>query len=202
MYRPTYSVIQDEAVCWQLMREFNFALLITAPDGVPFATPVPFSILEDKRKIQTHIAKANPQWQHIERQHLDQKEVLIVFQGEHAFVSSRWFASSPDVPTWAYATVHAYATSRVLDFTETRAQIADLMQHHDHASDMENLPADYLNSVQKGLVGLEFSITRLEGKFKMLQHEKMSDRALVMDTLEGGDQQAKAVAARMRDLSQ
>jgi transcriptional regulator len=193
MYRPSYSIIQDEAVCWQLMREFNFALLITAPDGVPFATPVPFSILEGERKIQTHIAKANPQWQHIDQnidQDIDQKEVLIVFQGEH------------DVPTWAYATVHAYATSRVLDFAETRTQIADLMQHHDHASDMENLPADYLNSVQKGVVGLEFTITRLEGKFKMLQHEKMPDRARVMDTLEGGDEQAKAVAARMQGLLQ
>jgi transcriptional regulator len=194
MYIPTYSRIEDEAVSWAIMREFSFALLITAPDGVPFATPVPFTILETERKITTHVSRANPQWQHLQ----PDREALIVFQGDHAFISPRWYESNPQVPTWNYATVHAYATPRLMNLAETRAQLEALMGAHDHASDMAALPEEYLTKMQHGIVGIEFSVTKLEGKLKLSQNKSVRDQQNVVQHLTQQGEPERGVAKLMR----
>jgi transcriptional regulator len=194
MYLPTYARVEDETVSWSLMREFNFALLVTAPEGIPFATPVPFTISEAHRKLSTHVAKANPQWQSLQ----PDREVLVVFQGEHAFVSPRWYESSPQVPTWNYATVHVYAKPRILDFAETRAQLEALMEVHGHAPDMAELPEAYLQKMQNGIVGIELAVTRLEGKFKLSQNKSQADQRNVSAHLEESHSLERGVAARMK----
>ncbi|MFN3265846.1 MAG: FMN-binding negative transcriptional regulator [Deinococcales bacterium] len=89
-------------------------------------------MLESENKLAAHLEKANPQWRPFETA----KEVLVVFQAEHALVSSRWYANTPNVPTWNYATVHAYGQVRLLDETQKRAQLETLTQYHEHAPDM------------------------------------------------------------------
>jgi transcriptional regulator len=194
VYIPAFNKVEDETVCWALMREFNFALLVTAPQGVPFATSVPFTMLETERKVTTHVAKANPQWQHLE----PDREVLIVFQGEHAFVSPRWYEHAPQVPTWNYAIVHAYAKPRILSAQETRAQLEVLMEEHAHADHMASLPDEFVTKLQNGIVGLEFSITRLEGKLKLSQNKSQQDQRNVIRQLETQGELERGIAARMR----
>jgi transcriptional regulator len=193
MYVPAYSRVEDEAVCWALMREFNFALLVTAPDGVPFATSVPFTVNEASRHLSTHVARANPQWQHLE----PDREVLVVFQGEHAFVSPRWYEAKEAVPTWNYATVHAYALPRLLQGEELQAQLEALMAMHAHTSDMQGLSEPYLERMRRAIVGIELTVTRLEGKLKLSQNRSASDQGSVAARLEQGNELEQGVAARM-----
>jgi transcriptional regulator len=195
MYIPSINRITEEPPLWQLMREFNFAMLITAPDGVPFATPVPFALDESTRRLSTHVAKANPQWQHLE----PDREVLIVFQAEHALISSRWYEAAPNVPTWNYATVHVYATPRILEGVEARAQVEDLMKHHAHDHDMNQLPDDYVAKMLNALVPIEFTVTRLEGKFKLSQNKSERDQRNVIEKLEGQGELERGIAARMKE---
>ncbi len=176
------------------MREFSFALLVTAPDGVPFASHLPFTVLEDARRLTTHVARGNAQWQHWDAS----REVLVVFQGEHALVSSRWYETAPNVPTWNYATVHAYATPRVMTDDELHAQLEALMTQHGHAQDMTELPMDYLERMRRGIVGVNLQVTRLEGKLKLSQNRSATDQARVAAKLETGIEGAQAIAARMR----
>jgi transcriptional regulator len=194
MYIPSINRVTDEPPLWQLMREFNFAMLITAPDGVPFATPVPFVADETTRRLSTHIAKANPQWQHLE----PNREVLIVFQAEHALISSRWYETAPEVPTWNYATVHVYATPRILEGAEARAQVEALMSHHAHDHEMNQLPEDYVTKMLSALVPIEFVVTRLEGKFKLSQNKSEQNQRNVVAQLEGQGELERGVAARMK----
>ena len=133
MYLPKHFEVTDQSLMWQLMQEFSFALLITAPNGLPFASSVPFVVKREQNLLSTHLAKANPQWKHLE----PNREVLIVFQAEHALISSRWYAVTPNVPTWNYATVHAYATPRVLDVNGLTAQVEALMRQHGHEPEMQ-----------------------------------------------------------------
>ena len=193
MYIPAYSSMTD-VDAWALMREHAFALLVTAPDGVPFATSVPFTILEESRTLLTHVSIANPQWQHLK----PDLEVLVVFQAEHAFISSRWYGSQPNVPTWNYATVHAYAKPHILEPDELHAQLEGLMKSHGHEADMLALPADYVNRMQKGIVGIGLAVTRLEGKHKLSQNRTPADQRGAAAQLEGQGAAEQAVAARMR----
>ncbi len=194
MYIPQINRVTEAAPLWQLMREFNFAMLITAPDGVPFATPVPFAMDEAAQRLSTHVARANPQWQHLE----PTREVLIVFQAEHALISSRWYETAPNVPTWNYATVHVYAKPRILEGLEARAQVEALMKHHAFEQDMNDLPEDYVTKMMNGLVPIEFSITRLEGKFKLSQNKTERDQRNVVQELERQGELERGIAARMK----
>ena len=193
MYIPAYSSMADSNA-WALMRESPFALLVTAPDGMPFATSVPFTVLEESRTLLTHVSIANPQWRHLQ----PEQEVLVVFQAEHAFVSSRWFESAPQVPTWNYATVHAYAKPRILEPAELHAQLEGLMQSYGHAVDMTALPPDYLERMKNGIVGIGLEVTRLEGKHKLSQNRTPADQRGAVTQLETQGELAQGVAARMR----
>ncbi|MEY4531871.1 MAG: hypothetical protein RLZZ156_2592 [Deinococcota bacterium] len=192
MYIPKHNAVTDQALLWELMRQFNFALLITAPDGVPFATSIPFTPLEETRTLSAHIAKANPQWQHF-----DHKEVLVVFQAEHALISNRWYEQT-DVPTWNYATVHAYGTARILDALQTRAQLERLMQQHGHAEEMPKYSPKFLEGMQNALVGFEIKITRLEGKFKLSQNRSATDQKNVITQLSKQGELEQGIATRMQ----
>ncbi len=196
MYIPKFNEVTDEAPLWDLMREFNFAMLITAPDEIPFATSIPFTPLENTRKLTAHVARANPQWQHLETT----KEVLVVFQAEHALISSRWYEKHPNVPTWNYATVHVYGTPRLLDADETRAQLIALMEHHGHSADMNALSEKYLAGMQNELVGFEIDITRIEGKFKLSQNRSRQDQQNVIAKLEEQGELERGIAGRMKEL--
>jgi transcriptional regulator len=196
MYIPKFNAVTEEPPLWDIMRHFNFAMLITAPDGVPFATSIPFTVLEEARKLTAHVAKANPQWQHLETT----KEVLVVFQAEHALISSRWYEKHPNVPTWNYATVHVYGTSLLLNADETRAQLIALMEHHGHDSDMNALSEKYLAGMQNELVGFEIDITRIEGKFKLSQNRSKQDQQNVIAKLEQQGELERGIAGRMKEL--
>ena len=196
MYLSKHFEVTDQTVLWQLMQEFNFALLVTAPNGLPFASAVPFVVNREQNVLSTHLAKGNPQWKHLE----PNREVLIVFQAEHALISSRWYAATPNVPTWNYATVHAYATPRVLDADGLTVQVEALMRQHGHESDMQALPEDYLTGMKNRIVGIEFSVTRLEGKFKLDQSKSKADRQSVIPHLETQSAAEQGIARRMREL--
>ncbi len=195
MYIPKFNQVTDEPTLWALMREFNFALLISSRDDLPFATPVPFTLDEPNRKLSTHIARANPQWQHLS----PDRDALIVFQAEHALISPRWYEHAQSVPTWNYATVHVYARPRIMSPEELRAQLVGLMDHHAHADYMAGLPEEYLAGMQKGIVGLEFTDVRLEGKFKLSQNKTARDQQSVIDHLDAQGELERGVAARMRE---
>jgi transcriptional regulator len=196
MYLPKHFEVTDPTVLWQLIQEFNFALLVTAPDGLPFASAVPFVVNREQNLLSTHLAKANPQWKHLE----PDREVLIVFQAEHALISSRWYAVHPNVPTWNYATVHAYATPRVLDAEGLSTQVEALMRQHGHDADLRALPEEYLTGMKNRIVGIEFTVTRLEGKFKLDQSKTSADRQGVIPHLETQGDLEQGIARRMREL--
>ncbi len=88
MYIPKqYQMDHDEAV--RLMQSNPFALLITVDEKRPLATLLPIEIREVDDKIYAtgHIAFGNLQKHTLE----NDREVLLVFQGPHAYISSSWY---------------------------------------------------------------------------------------------------------------
>src|SRR5581483_54982 len=65
---------------------------------------------------------------------------------------------------------------------------------------MADLPAPYLDTMLKGIVGLELAVTRLEGKFKLSQNRPAADRPRIVAALEArGDAVSRGVARLMRE---
>jgi transcriptional regulator len=85
------------------------------------------------------------------------------------------------VPTWNYATVHAWGRPAIHEEPEwLRPQIEALTRHKEAARDepwaVGDAPEDFLAAQIKGIVGVEIPIARIEGKWKMSQNRPEPDR--------------------------
>jgi transcriptional regulator len=187
MYVPKAFREDDINTLHKFMREHSFATLITVHEGVPFASHLPF-ILDDRRGpngiLLAHMARANPQ----SHDFVNEQEVLVIFQGPHAYVSPSWYEVELSVPTWNYAVVHAYGIPRLMKDGEELYKLLKILIET-HEAQFENpwpfqLPNDYLQKMIRGIVGFEIEITRLEGKFKMSQNRTESERENVIAALQ------------------
>ena len=199
MYIPAFNRAENPQELQAFMQAHAFATLVTAPGGVPFATHLPLLVQPEGEALylRSHLARANPQWQHfVQAQEADQ-EVLAIFQGPHALIHSNWYDSSPNVPTWNYSAVHAYGRARVVEGAATRAIAYGLVERY--TPDMHALPPDFERRMLAGVVTFELLVTRLEGKEKLSQNKSAGDRANVRSALsaEGMSELEREVAERM-----
>jgi transcriptional regulator len=198
MYIPKFNQIEDAGVMTEFMRHNSFATLVSVHEGAPFATHMPF-VVESEKLLSSHIAKANPQWTSFGEQ-----EVLVMFQGDHSFISPTWYEKHPSVPTWNYMTVHAYGKVRVISEAEAvKALLHRLVLQYEQEWKMENLEDKYLHGMMQGIVAFEIEVTRLQGKFKLSQNRSQADQQGVVAALSQSEHATdRAIAAAMeRNLS-
>ncbi|MDB5820174.1 MAG: FMN-binding negative transcriptional regulator [Rhizobacter sp.] len=160
--------------------------------------------------LRGHAARGNAEWKQLRGVEPGDSIVLVpavaVFSGPHAYVSPSWYPSKKvagkAVPTWNYVTVHARGTLRLVDdATWLRDHLAALTQVHEGGFDepwsIDDAPADYIDSMIRGVVGLELTVTSLVGKCKASQNRSAEDRRSVIDHLERGDASQRAMAEVM-----
>jgi transcriptional regulator len=199
MYLPKSFEQTDLTEMHKLMQTNNFATLVTIHEKLPFATHLPFYLIPEKNLLVAHMARANPQWRSFE----DNSEVLVIFQGAHAYISPSWYETALNVPTWNYIAVHAYGKLRILEeYTELYNMLKSLVAYHEsgfeHAWQMD-LPQDYMDKMMKAIVGFEISLTKLEGKYKLSQNRHETDQKLVVEHLSQQiDPLSQAVANLMK----
>ena len=100
--------------------------------------------------------------------------MLAIFSGPHAYVSPGWYANHPAVPTWNYAVVHASGRARLMDEAALHDLLLRLAARYEAGRDkpwrMAELPAAFVDSMLKMIVGFELEVERLEGKLKLSQN--------------------------------
>ena len=203
VYLPAaFTEIRREVLLAHVERH-DFGTLVTHGAAGLIASQIPFLIEErdDKLLLQGHLARANPQLADFD----GESEALAIFAGPHAYVSPSWYETGPAVPTWNYATVHAYGPVRRIDDAGwLRALVRRLSDRHEarepEPGRMQDLPAPYVQSMLKGIVGVEVAVTRLEGKFKLSQNRPAADRPRIVAALERrADAESHAVAELMQE---
>ena len=85
------------------------------------------------------------------------------------------------MPTWNYAVVHASGTLRFIqDTTWLREFVAGLTATHEAPRAIQwridDAPAPYIDKMLSLIVGFEFSITALSGKWKVGQNRTQADQ--------------------------
>ncbi|MBV9791074.1 MAG: FMN-binding negative transcriptional regulator [Chloroflexi bacterium] len=203
MYIPSSFHVEDLPTLQDVMRRYSFATLIGTAEGVPFATHLPLLLRESPLSpygaLVGHLARANPHW----RQFLSDREMLVIFQGPHSYISPSWYPTAetaPTVPTWNYVTVHAYGVPQIRDDAEwLESQLHDLIDTYeaDQPAPWPGvLPDEYTARQLKAIVGFELPIARLEGKFKLGQNRAPVDQQGVFAALR------QSPYAEARDLAQ
>lgn len=89
MYIPLPFREQNQAELLKLIEQYPLGTLITVIDGRPEVTHLPFIHLVDTQgesRLCAHVAKGNTVWKAVQ----DGDEVMVVFQGENAYISPGW----------------------------------------------------------------------------------------------------------------
>jgi len=203
MYNPPHFQEQRTEVLHQLIREHSLAALVTlGPDGL-IANHVPLILYPDSGPLGTlrgHLSSMNSQW----RDSLPSVPALAIFQGPSAYITPSWYPSKDAggkvVPTYNYMVVHAHGHLQTFEdprLLERNVRALTDLHEARFASpwSVNDAPADFIQGQLKGIIGIEISISRLEGKWKVSQNRVAADRRGVRDGLrQAGDSAGVALA--------
>ncbi|HYE42401.1 MAG TPA: FMN-binding negative transcriptional regulator [Caulobacteraceae bacterium] len=187
MYPPAAFVVDDPAVIEAMVGRVRLGMLVTHGPGGLAVTHLPFLYDAANRRLLGHMARSNPQ-----RAGAGDGEALAILPGPEAYVSPDWYPSKADdgrqVPTWNYETVHLHGT---LEWFEDRGRLLDavarLSERHEAGRprpwSIADAPADYVERLLRGIVGVEMRVTRIEARRKLGQNKPERDRAGVIEGL-------------------
>jgi len=201
MYIPPHFAIQDTDVLHRIIETHPLGVLVTqSPNGLD-ANHIPFELDRARGLLLAHVARANPVW----RECGDGAQVMVIFRGDESYISPNWYPSKHEfhrqVPTWNYEVVHAHGRLTVQDQEKfVRGVVGRLTRTHEASEPkpwkMGDSAPDYIDGMLKAIVGIEISISRLEGKAKLSQNREPRDRLNAADML--ASQGASALAEAMR----
>ena len=192
MYLPKHFEERDPERLRSLIERYPLGALVTATESGLDANHIPFLFADTGSAAGTlhgHIARANPLWREV----LRDASALVIFRGPDSFISPTWYPSKREnarvVPTWNYAVVHAHGVLRCVDDPAwVRSHVEALTRVHEGKRDapwaVTDAPADFIEKLVAAVVGIEISITRLVGKWKVSQNRSISDRVGVVEALE------------------
>ena len=206
MYIPASYAESDLPTLLAFIERHPLAAIVTVSEtsGL-FATHLPLildSVAAAPGTLVGHLARANPHYRQIAG---GATEALVIFTGPNAYVTPQWYQSKQEhgrvVPTWNYVAVHAYGTVRLRDDPVFLRQHLEALTSRHEASREEpwhvsDAPEEFIAQQMKAIVGFEFQIARLEGKWKMSQNRSEADIDGVIRGLGASEAQSdRAVAA-------
>ena len=192
MYIPKFNQETRLDVMHALIEAQPFATLVTMSGSGLFASHLPMVLERGEGTYGTlrgHLSRANNQWRDLS----PSVEALAIFSGDHHYISPNWYPEKTEdgkvVPTWNYAVVHAYGPLRIIeDPAWLLSHLTTLTTQHEAGSpepwQVSDAPADYIASQIKGIVGLEVTLSRIEGKWKVSQNKSERTRHAVEQSLE------------------
>ena len=188
MYAPKSFRETRSEVLRDLVRAYPFATVVVQAQGGLVANHLPFEWNGDA--LQAHVARGN------ELVAMDGAPVLVVFQGPQGYISPNWYPSKHEtgreVPTWNYTVVHVHGRLRVVDDAAwVRRQLEALTDHHESGQPrpwtISDAPEDHVEKLLGAIVGIEVTVERIEGKFKLSQNHPARNREGVIAGLRQRD---------------
>ncbi|MCY9190528.1 FMN-binding negative transcriptional regulator [Bacillus mojavensis] len=199
MYIPKYYKVTNVDDIWDFVQNNSFGTIVTTAQGKPIATHLPLQLIKegDTYYITGHIAYGNPQWRTFEAC----EDVLVMFQGPHAYISSSWYEKE-NVPTWNYQAVHVYGTASILNQEELKHDLTMLLQkyekHRKNPVLWDKLSPQLLESQLKGIVGFKMKVGEIQASYKLSQNRNEKDYMNIIDQLRNeGDSNSKQMAELM-----
>ncbi|MEK3995989.1 FMN-binding negative transcriptional regulator [Psychrobacillus sp. FSL K6-2365] len=184
MYTPKYFKVTNVEGIWNFVQENSFGTLITTVQEKPIATHLPMQIIKegDDYYITGHMAYGNPQWRTLEIC----ENILVMFQGPHAYISSSWYEKE-NVPTWNYQAVHVYGKASILSEEELKQDLTKLLQkyekHRKNPVLWEGLSPQLLNKELKGIVGFKIKVQEIQAAYKLSQNRNEEDYHNIINKL-------------------
>src|SRR5690349_15102809 len=208
MYVPASFKMSEQPDVLALMKANPFAALVSHDSDGLFATHMPTVTQQEGESIviECHLARPNPHWKRLASN--PDAEAMMIFTGPDAYIRPGWYPSKSEsgkvVPTWNYAIVHAYGRVAVIEDGEwllrhVTALTAQQESSYEVPWAPSDAPAEYIAAMIRGIVGIRFSVTKIDAKAKMGQNREARDAHGAADGLVNRAQGSDlAVSAMMR----
>jgi transcriptional regulator len=172
----------DPQIVRQLIRENPWAIIASASNGELVASHYPVLLDEQSPELVvfTHVGRPDD-----ELHGFGDKEVLLIIQGQHGYISPSWYApGATRAPTWNFSAAHCYGTPQILDEQTNLSVLSRLVEHFErHVQQPAFLDPDYALPLSRGTVGLRIPITRFICKVKLSQDKDPVTRQQVIAAL-------------------
>lgn len=136
---------------------------------------------------------------------IGERELLVIFQGPHGYVSPGWYGDVKAVPTWNYTAVHLSGVPEILSADENLEVLDRLVERFETRMPNPRLmwerPNDeaFVQRLAAGTVGFRLTPTRVVAKRKLSQNKPAETIEAVISALnEDGPYANPALAAEMQ----
>ena len=173
MYPPPHHQSHDIEKMISVIKHFPLGMLVTAGDGKPFVTHIPFIYNETSKKLVAHLDRSNPQLETL----TENAEVTVVFKGPDTYISPSIY-STPQLPTWNYIIVHIIGKLSLINEPEAIKQTMVAMTEFLEGDNQKfSLKKDdsRMERLIEYIQAFEIEITEWEGKFKLSQDKIPQD---------------------------
>lgn len=185
MYIPPHFSWENHAQIIEFIQMYSFGLLVSHEETCGLtATHLPFFIQKKEDTgfiLQSHIAKANPQGELFA-----DKDVLIIFQEPHAYISPSLYEKQLNVPTWNYLAVHIYGKVRLLTDRQAGFNLLENTMRQYEPAYLEQwgeLPQAYKDALFEGIIPFEIEIMKIDAKAKLSQNKTEAEQKNIAEHL-------------------
>lgn len=183
MYVPKQFQNNDASTIKAFIKQNSFGILISQSDNKMLATHIPLEFSGDETKLIGHISRANTQWKKFN----SLSEVLAIFTGPHAYISSSWY-DHENVPTWNYIAVHVYGKIEIIEGEQLYQSLKRMVDKYESGSarpvSIEKMSPDYVRKSIQGIVGFQITITAIEAAYKLSQNRDQKNYKNIIHELE------------------
>lgn len=123
---------------------------------------------------------------------LGERELLVVVQGPHGYISPAWYGDAPNVPTWNFVSAHLSGIPEILTPEENLRVLDRLVARFESGMPQPRLlwerpnDPDYVTRLERGTVGFRLTPSRVVAKRKLSQNRPDEVVETIIAELEAG----------------
>jgi transcriptional regulator len=201
MYDLPYYKEKNDGVIKQFMAEHPFAFIAGCDESnKPVATQIPVFVEErdDKLYMIGHMMKSTDH----HKAFLYNPNVLVVFTGDHSYVSATWYSNPHQASTWNYMSVHVKGMMSFLDEQGLEDILKKTTLHFENGNKQsttifDNLAEEYKRPLMKAIVAFEIEVSEMGHVFKLSQDRDEKSYHTIKEKLAQQGGNAKKVAGEM-----
>ncbi|RWR18389.1 FMN-binding negative transcriptional regulator [Microbacterium enclense] len=133
---------------------------------------------------------------------LGDRELLVIVQGPHGYITPRWYGDGPAVPTWNFVSAHLSGIPEILTPDENLRVLDRLVERFEgeDGRGLYHAPNDaaFVDRLAAGTVGFRLTPARVVAKRKLSQNRPAEVVDAIIARLGDGPDANPALAAEMQ----
>jgi len=136
---------------------------------------------------------------------LGERELMLVVQGPHGYISPSWYGDVAAVPTWNFVSAHLTGVPEILSPDENLRVLDGLVEHFERRVSEPRMlwerpnDATFVERLERGTVGFRMTPTKVVAKRKLSQNKTPDVVETIIAELSGDGSYAQPeLAAEMR----